>query len=68
MTVSLTTRVARLAALAAIGLIASGCAQLVDAPSTCTDQGISSPSWPYCAPAEPGGHSPADDPIDPTGG
>jgi len=64
----LTIRAARLTALAALGLFASACAYLADAPSTCTDQGMSSPSWPYCAPAEPGGHSPADDPINPAGG
>ncbi|MEO1038779.1 MAG: hypothetical protein AAFX09_04480 [Pseudomonadota bacterium] len=59
---------ARAAALAAIGLLLAGCAQLVEGPSVCTDQGISAPNWPYCAPAEPGGHGPADDPINPAGG
>lgn len=54
----------------AIGLSAallSACAQLPEGPTTCTDQGMTSDSWPYCAPAEPAGYDPSDDPIDPTG-
>ena len=53
--------------LAAAGLTLSACANLPDYPTTCTDRGSSSDSWPYCAPAEPGGSLPSDDRIDPTG-
>ena len=53
------------AALAAAAV--SACAQLPEGPTTCTDQGMTSGSWPYCAPAEPAGYDPSDDPIDPTG-
>lgn len=53
------------AALAAAAL--SACAPLPEGPTTCTDQGMTSGSWPYCAPAEPAGYDPSDDPIDPTG-
>ena len=45
----------------------SGCAAFPSGDSTCTGQGPNSASWPYCAPSEPGGPGPVDDPIDPTG-
>lgn len=51
------------AALAAL----SACAMTPGDETTCTDRGPNSPGWPYCAPSDPGGHGPADDPIDPTG-
>lgn len=45
----------------------SACAMLPGEETTCTEPGPNNPGWPYCAPADPGGHGPADDPIDPTG-
>ena len=45
----------------------SGRAAFPSGDSTCTGQGPNSASWPYCAPSEPGGPGPVDDPIDPTG-
>lgn len=51
------------AALAAL----SACAMMPGDETTCTDQGPNAPGWPYCAPSDPGGPGPADDPIDPTG-
>lgn len=57
---------AGLAGLAALGLV-SACAMVPGEDPICTDQGPNSPGWPYCAPSDPGGPGPADDPIDPTG-
>ena len=51
--------------IAAISL--SGCIILPEGESTCTDQGPNSGNWPYCAPSQPGGPGPADDPINPGG-
>jgi hypothetical protein len=44
------------------------CAIIPEGESTCTGEGPNSPGWPYCAPSDPGGPGPVDDPIDPTGG
>lgn len=62
-------RLARLCAPLAFAaaLALGGCALDPNADPICTDQGPNSPSWPLCAPADPGGHVPGDDPIDPTG-
>lgn len=64
-------RIFRTAALGAAGLTAligvSACAIAPGEDAICTEPGPNSPGWPYCAPAEPGGHTPGDDPIDPTG-
>lgn len=61
----------RTAALGFAGLAGlsalSACAIAPGGDSVCTDPGPNNPGWPYCAPAEPGGPGPADDPIDPTG-
>ena len=61
----------RLTSQIALGVIMvallSSCLIMPDGDSTCTEGGPNSASWPYCAPAEPGGPGPADDPIDPTG-
>jgi hypothetical protein len=53
-------------ALAAASLL-SACALDPGEDAICTSPGPNSPGWPYCAPADPGGPGPADDPIDPTG-
>jgi hypothetical protein len=53
-------------ALVALGLM-SGCVLDPGEDAICTSPGPNSPGWPYCAPSDPGGHGPADDPIDPTG-
>lgn len=45
----------------------SSCLMIPDGDSTCTDGGPRNADWPYCAPSEPGGPGPADDPIDPSG-
>ena len=61
-------RLARLAAPAFAAFLLSGCAAILgEGEAVCPDQGPNSPSWPYCAPSEPGGPGPADDPLDPTG-
>ena len=60
-------RFIRAAAPFAIVLAVTGCAMFPEGDSTCTGQGPNSASWPYCAPSEPGGPGPVDDPIDPTG-
>ncbi|MFP4518481.1 MAG: hypothetical protein ACLFQ5_03405 [Oceanicaulis sp.] len=54
---------ASLAGLAAL----SACAINPGEDAICTDPGPNNPGWPYCGPADPGGHQPGDDPIDPTG-
>lgn len=57
-----------LVAASLVALLAvSGCAAFPEGNSTCTGQGPNSGSWPYCAPSDPGGPGPVDDPIDPTG-
>lgn len=62
-------RVTRLAIPASACLVMlSGCLVIPDGPSTCTEQGPNSGSWPYCAPSDPGGPGPTDDPINPRGG
>lgn len=60
-------RLVGLSASLAVLLAVSGCAMIPEGDSVCTGQGPNSGSWPYCAPSEPGGPGPADDPIDPTG-
>ena len=52
--------------IAVLGL--GACSIIPAGESTCTDGGPNTPGWPYCAPADPGGPGPVDDPIDPTGG
>lgn len=58
-------RIAAPASLAAAML--GGCVLIPDDDAVCTDQGPNSGSWPYCAPSDPGGPGPADDPINPSG-
>lgn len=61
----------RLSSQIAIGIIMAAmltsCIAFPDGPTTCTEDGPNSGSWPYCAPSEPGGPGPADEPIDPSG-
>lgn len=45
-----------------------GCVLIPDDDAVCTERGPNSASWPYCAPSDPGGPGPVDDPIDPRGG
>jgi hypothetical protein len=45
-----------------------GCVLIPDDDAICDDQSPTSGSWPYCAPSDPGGPGPVDDPIDPRGG
>lgn len=59
---------ARCAVLTAAALGLSACTIIPEGDSMCTDPGPNSPGWPYCAPSDPGGPGPVDDPIDPTGG
>ena len=55
--------------LIVLGVVAlSGCIAVPSGESTCTQGGPNNPSWPYCAPSQPGGPGPADDPINPYGG
>lgn len=58
----------RFGGLITAALALSACAIIPAGDSICTDGGPNSPGWPYCAPSEPGGPGPVDDPIDPTGG
>jgi hypothetical protein len=61
-------RVLRLATGGALALVLAACAVDPYAPSVCTESGPNSPGWPYCGTAaEPGGPSPTEDRIDPTG-
>lgn len=46
----------------AAGLALAACAITEEGESVCPEQGSGAASWPYCAPAEPGGHQPADFP------
>lgn len=64
-TASALLRLARLTAPAA-ALMLAGCLNFPDGPTTCSDGSPNAPDWPYCAPSEPGGHSPVDDGLDPT--
>lgn len=61
----------RAAALSLAGLVSlaalSACAMDPGEDAICTDPGPNNPGWPYCGQADPGGHQPGDDPIDPTG-
>ncbi|MGJ3231815.1 MAG: hypothetical protein ACFE0P_08455 [Oceanicaulis sp.] len=57
----------RAAALAAACAALSACAVNPTEDAICTDPGPNNPGWPYCGSADPGGHQPGDDPIDPTG-
>jgi len=57
----------RLLAAGVTALSVAACAAFPEGESTCADRGSGEASWPYCAPSEPGGHSPADFP-DPTRG
>lgn len=45
-----------------------GCVLIPDDDAVCAEDSPNSASWPYCAPSEPGGSGPVDDPIDPRGG
>lgn len=46
----------------------SGCVLIPDDDAICDDGSPNAGSWPYCAPSDPGGPGPVDDPIDPRGG
>ncbi len=59
---------ALIAAALGLGLGLGACSIIPAGESTCTGGGPNDPGWPYCAPSDPGGPSPVDDPIDPTGG
>ena len=48
------------------GLLLGGCVLIPDDDAICDEGSPNAGSWPYCAPAEPGGPGPADDPIDPS--
>lgn len=62
-------RAARLFAPLSLALVfLSGCVLIPDDDAVCTEQGPNAGSWPYCAPSDPGGPGPADDPINPRGG
>lgn len=58
---------AKAGGLAAVLAFLSACAVMPGEDAVCTEPGPNNPGWPYCAPADPGGHQPGDDPIDPTG-
>ncbi|MFW5661154.1 MAG: hypothetical protein ACOC05_07180 [Oceanicaulis sp.] len=60
-------RLARLSAPFALFALLGACAIAPGENAICTDPGPNNPGWPYCAPSDPGGHTPGDDPIDPTG-
>ena len=60
-------RAGRLVATGVIAVSVSACIAFPEGESTCADRNSGEASWPYCAPAEPAGHSPADFP-DPTRG
>lgn len=62
------TRWAKAAVLGLSAALLSACAIFPEGDAICTEGGPNSPDWPYCAPSDPGGPGPADDPIDPTGG
>lgn len=57
---------AGLVVAAVLGL--GACTIIPEGEAICTGNGPNDPGWPYCAPSEPGGPGPVDDPIDPTGG
>ena len=61
-------RAARLIApIGLAGFLLSGCVLIPDDDAICDEDSPNTGSWPYCAPAEPGGPGPVDDPIDPSG-
>ena len=60
-------RFARWGAPFVLALGLGACAMIPEGDSVCRGQGPNSGSWPYCAPSDPGGPGPTDDPIDPTG-
>ncbi len=63
------TFAARILAPASLAvLLLGGCVLIPDDDAVCTESGPNTGSWPYCAPSDPGGPGPVDDPIDPRGG